>query len=850
MAPAPVSRRLQALCAVAVLAGAFATGLGRAAAIPLPDAPATGGAGLDLLAEGGHLVISEVTTGGASASDEFIEIYNPTTVALPLEGLELVYVTASGATVTRKASWDLGATPLEAGAHLLLANEAGIFAAIADATYANGLAAAGGSVALRIQGGASAIDAVGWGTAASSWLETRPAPAPAAGSSLERLPGGPSGSTQDTDDNLLDFTIRPAPDPQNAGSPPVPAPTDTPAPTDSRAPTATPAPTDSPAPTATPAPTDTPAATDTPQPTAALTASPTPTHSPSPTPEPTPGPISIGLARSLPDGTVVTVEGVALTGSQFTEGGGYLADATGGIAVLLADGAFERGTMLRVTGVLDDRYAQRTIRGVAAEVVVLGPGAEPEPTTVATGSVGEALEGDLATVAGTITGFQTQLSGAVAVDIDDGSGSARVVVMDAAGIAVAEWLPGATLSLVAVIGQRDASGTGTTGYRVLPRDAADVLDFGPPPTPTPTPTASPTPDLTPSPEPTPTPQASPTETPTASPSSPLVTITDARSAVTGTRLRIRGVVTVPSGLIDPGSAIVQDGTGAILVRLGDDAGRLSLGQLVEIDGTRSTKSGMLSVRTSVPPVALGTQADPDAVRSATGTLGEALEARLVLVRGAVSTAVTRSSAGSIAFSLDDGTGPIRVHVAPGTGIASGSVVRGSWIEVRGALGQETTGREPARGYRMWPRTTRDLVVVAGPAAAHSDPVGSGESETGPAPAPALAGIVSGWRFDALEGGTGSVDAWTERTVIRPVLARAAPTASPAAQLTTPTARVSGLPTRPRAAGILASGFGLALLAGGIALGGRTVQGFRHAKARAYTPPDLTANARSTEPPPP
>ena len=38
----------------------------------------------------GHLVISELQTGGASASDEFVELYNPTDVALPLEGLELV----------------------------------------------------------------------------------------------------------------------------------------------------------------------------------------------------------------------------------------------------------------------------------------------------------------------------------------------------------------------------------------------------------------------------------------------------------------------------------------------------------------------------------------------------------------------------------------------------------------------------------------------------------------------------------------------------------------------------------------------------------------------------------------
>ena len=80
-----------------------------------------------------HLVISEVVTGGTSASDELIEVYNPTPSSLPLEGLELIYVTASGATISRRASWELGAPSLGPGRHLLVANELGIYAPIADA---------------------------------------------------------------------------------------------------------------------------------------------------------------------------------------------------------------------------------------------------------------------------------------------------------------------------------------------------------------------------------------------------------------------------------------------------------------------------------------------------------------------------------------------------------------------------------------------------------------------------------------------------------------------------------------------------------------------------------------------
>ena len=51
------------------------------------------------------LLVSEVQTGGASASDEFAEITNVGSTTVDLAGLELVYATSTGSTVTRKAQW-------------------------------------------------------------------------------------------------------------------------------------------------------------------------------------------------------------------------------------------------------------------------------------------------------------------------------------------------------------------------------------------------------------------------------------------------------------------------------------------------------------------------------------------------------------------------------------------------------------------------------------------------------------------------------------------------------------------------------------------------------------------------
>ncbi|HTK44159.1 MAG TPA: lamin tail domain-containing protein, partial [Patescibacteria group bacterium] len=133
------------------------------------------------------LLVSEVQTGGASASDEFAEITNAGASSVDLAGLELAYATSSGSTVTRKASWS---TPLllEPGRHLFVANSAGIYAGLADATYSGGLAATGGAIVLRVIGGAT-IDAVGWGDATNAFVEGSAMAAPAAGASIERKPG-------------------------------------------------------------------------------------------------------------------------------------------------------------------------------------------------------------------------------------------------------------------------------------------------------------------------------------------------------------------------------------------------------------------------------------------------------------------------------------------------------------------------------------------------------------------------------------------------------------------------------------------------------------------------------------
>ena len=136
-------------------------------------------------------------------------------------------------------------------------------------------------------------------------------------------------------------------------------------------------------------------------------------------------------------------------------------------------------------------------------------------------------------------------------------------------------------------------------------------------------------------------------------------------------------------MADEGTAAIQDSSGAILLRLGDDVGglELELGELVEVAGTRSTKSGMETIRLSQPPRRLG-QPGPARCASAAppARLGEEDEAVLVVVRGEVTTSPRRTTAQNIYFDVDDGSGPIRIFLSPRSGATAEGIVIGSWVE--------------------------------------------------------------------------------------------------------------------------------------------------------------------------
>jgi len=173
------------------------------------------------------IVISEFRTRGPSptaATNEFIEIYNPTSSTVNIENWTIRYSTSSGNTSNR-FTFPSGSQLLP-GQHFLLAHSPGYSGATTpDATYIAGLGNDGGIAIVDSSG--AVVDQVGMssGSAYKEPLDGTGVLSPLtadADQSYERKLGGTFGSCQDTNNNFNDFSQITPGNPQNLSSTPIP----------------------------------------------------------------------------------------------------------------------------------------------------------------------------------------------------------------------------------------------------------------------------------------------------------------------------------------------------------------------------------------------------------------------------------------------------------------------------------------------------------------------------------------------------------------------------------------------------------------------------------------------------
>lgn len=240
-----------------------------------------------------HVVISEIQIEGATVTDEFVELYNPTNSDINLTGWELIRKTAA-VDAEEQPLATLSGT-ISSHGFMLIANVGYDGTTPADNTYDTEFNITdNNSIALRNESG-TIIDLVGMGT--SNTAEETTIQNPIDNRSIERKANSSSslesmisggideflGNGEDTDNNANDFIRHESPaisTPQNTTSTlepeTAPTPTNEPTPTDEPTPTEEPTPTvsESPSPTEDPSPT--------------ITGEPSPTEEPTPTLTPTP----------------------------------------------------------------------------------------------------------------------------------------------------------------------------------------------------------------------------------------------------------------------------------------------------------------------------------------------------------------------------------------------------------------------------------------------------------------------------------------------------------------------------------------------------------------------------------
>ena len=191
-----------------------------------------------------HVVISEVYGGGGNSGstykNDFIELYNPTSSPVDLNGWTVQYASSTG------SSWQLTNLTGAIAAHgFYLVQEAqgsggSVNLPVPDETGIIAMSSSNGKVALVSSSSAlngtnpadnSIIDKVGYGSA-NGYEGSAPAPSPSNSTSIERKSNKNSTSTSmetggtdefegngyDSDDNAEDFIVRSSPQPQNSSS--------------------------------------------------------------------------------------------------------------------------------------------------------------------------------------------------------------------------------------------------------------------------------------------------------------------------------------------------------------------------------------------------------------------------------------------------------------------------------------------------------------------------------------------------------------------------------------------------------------------------------------------------------
>lgn len=413
--------------------------------------------------------------------------------------------------------------------------------------------------------------------------------------------------------------------------------------------------------------------------------------------------LTIVEARSVPVGTVVAVSGVvtAEAGRLGLPPLIAIADGTGGIVVRVPDGvaAPSRGTTVVVRGAVADPYGQLELRPAASGLDATGAGSLPAPMLLTAAELGEATEGRLATITGTVTATPSKsTSGDITVELADANGRSFRVVADASSqVAATAFEKGRAYAITGIVGQRASRKGAFDGYRLYVRDRADVVlaASGPAASGAPTSTTS---------------------------------IASVLAQPDGTHVAIEGSVTAGVRLLDGSGRriVVQDAGGAIEVLLPTGSTGPAVGTRLRVAGTTGRAWGAPRI-VAITVDTIGSDAAPAAADLGRAP-GERDEWLLVRLSGTVIKVERLGDRWRAELQLANGA-KVPIHGQAGAGIPSTAIISGRRITVTGIVKRPYPTASDRR-YAVLPRGGADVAIGPASGAGAAVPVGDAAGAPG------------------------------------------------------------------------------------------------------------------------
>lgn len=163
------------------------------------------------------LLINEIQDAGSiNAKNEFVELYNPNNFSVPMDGWSLTHRGSTGqgyATYVSKNAMD--GTTIPAKGYYLIARKNSDFESLANVIITAGQPLRDDNTLVLVNPDGNTVDTVGWGNAQD--YETKPTINPPIDQSIVRIWDSVNQTSQDTDNNYVDFgrEVPPTPKAQN-----------------------------------------------------------------------------------------------------------------------------------------------------------------------------------------------------------------------------------------------------------------------------------------------------------------------------------------------------------------------------------------------------------------------------------------------------------------------------------------------------------------------------------------------------------------------------------------------------------------------------------------------------------